>query len=336
MSVNARWDLGLFRRSGYLHSTMRRGFTLVELLVVIAIIGALVGILLPAVSSARESARRSRCANNLKQIGLGLLSYNSTMGHFPKGSGISKRRAIAGLSWNVFILPHIEQQALYDVIAPDADGVSSTLNLVSKTHEVPIYVCPSAPTVVGYSPDGVPVTVLLPKRLRESNYAGVGGAGRVQGSVVDLEDQECGDYFTDGVLYPDSQITLAHIKDGQSNTLMVGERHYFAGDWTYGSHWEKRPDRQLCLNSTKNARWPINGSREAFGYHRRDLTAPDGAKHILFNDLVFESYHSGGVNFVYADGHVSFETDDMDLACFHDLSTVAGGATLAEGEFACP
>lgn len=331
MSANRRGLGSSFPR----HCSPQAGFTLVELLVVIAIIGMLVGILLPAVSSARESARRSQCSNNLKQIGLGLIGYQTAMGHFPKGSGISRRRANAGLSWNVFILPHIEEQELYDLIAPDADGVSNSLNLLTKSQELPIYICPSAPTARKYSPDGSPVVVMLPKQLRESNYAGVGGAGRVEGSVVDLEDLECGDYFTDGMLYPDSQITLAHIKDGQSNTLMVGERHYFAGDWTYGSHWEKRPDRQLCLNSTKNARWPINGSREAFGYHRRDANAPDNAKHILFNDLVFESYHPAGVNFVYADGHVTFETEDIDLACFQDRATIAGAASLAGGEFAC-
>lgn len=316
------------RRSAFCH-----GFTLVELLVVIAIIGMLVGILLPAVSSARESARRSQCSNNLRQLGIGLLSFNGTMEHFPRGAAIAKRAGRVGLSWNVFILPHVELQDIYEAINPDEDGMSSSVTLSAKTQAIPTFICPSS------SLTDMPLGGPFPsKQLRESNYIGVGGAGRVEGTTVDLEDADCGDYFTDGMLYPNSRVTSAHIKDGASNTLMVGERHYFAGDWTYGSTWTKRPDQQLCVNSTKNARWPINASRDVLGYHRldrSDVDIPENTKHILFNDFVFESYHSGGVNFVYADGHVTFETDDIDLACFHDKATIAGGAMLPDGEFSC-
>jgi prepilin-type N-terminal cleavage/methylation domain-containing protein len=108
------------------------GFTLVELLVVIAIIGALIGLLLPAVQSARESARRTTCGNNLKQLGLALHSYASANaragdGRFPYiayhndgrggndlgGSTVNNMLWQDSVSWIVQILPHLEEDALY-------------------------------------------------------------------------------------------------------------------------------------------------------------------------------------------------------------------------------
>src|SRR5499427_6896199 len=87
----------------------RRAFTLVELLVVIAIIGVLVALLLPAVQAAREAARRMRCQNNLKQIGIAAHNFHDVNGELPRAFS-----PITGLSWQVNILPFIEQQSLYN------------------------------------------------------------------------------------------------------------------------------------------------------------------------------------------------------------------------------
>src|SRR3989304_6136809 len=89
------------------------GFTLVELLVVIAIIGILIALLLPAVQAAREAARRLQCSNNLKQVGLALLNYESSNRVFPFG-GLGTQGGGFGHSWWVRILPFIEQNAVYE------------------------------------------------------------------------------------------------------------------------------------------------------------------------------------------------------------------------------
>jgi prepilin-type N-terminal cleavage/methylation domain-containing protein len=115
-------------QNGRQYGFVLRGFTLVELLVVIAIIGVLIGLLLPAVQAARESARRSACQNNLKQLGLGMVTYYSSMSSFPSGWKMTGSSGLGSTNWawGAFVLPYIEQQAAFNSLSPDSTTASGT------------------------------------------------------------------------------------------------------------------------------------------------------------------------------------------------------------------
>ncbi len=95
------------------------GFTLVELLVVIAIIGILVALLLPAIQAAREAARRAQCQNNVKNICLAVLNYESANKKYPVGF-VSQPSAVESWGWAVFTLPYLEEQGVYDSLRPSS------------------------------------------------------------------------------------------------------------------------------------------------------------------------------------------------------------------------
>lgn len=132
----------------------RQAFTLVELLVVIAIIATLIGLLLPAIQAARETARRTSCQNNLKQIGLACLSYESARRSLPYGNAIMVAYAAGplpagtgakyGSGWTLEIMPYSENTALKTLYRPNLD-MMSTDPQVKQLRETPVaaYACPS-------------------------------------------------------------------------------------------------------------------------------------------------------------------------------------------------
>lgn len=268
----------------------RRAFTLVELLVVISIITLLIGLLLPAVQRVRGAAARTRCQNNLRQIGLALHQYHDQSNSFPAGMRHQKGKDPYLLStWLTHILPYVEQQNLWATVGPAYQA--SKLPYVNPPHVamatvVPIYACPwdarvSQPQLAQKTKQTVALT----------SYLGVSGK--------DLTTN-------DGVLFRDSQVRMADISDGTSNTLLAGERPPSA-DFQFG--WWYAGAGQKYTGSADS----VLGVEEQNALPVTTGSCPPGSYWFMpgrFDDQCamfhFWSPHAGGANFLFADGSVHF------------------------------
>ena len=232
----------------------RVGFTLVELLVVIAIIGVLVALLLPAVQSARESARRTSCTNNLKNIALGCLNYESSAGALPPGSINQGKRQESGPGWMVHILPYLEQTRVSDEVldlvnqASTAGAYGSQLDALNALL-LPMYLCPSDPELkIQEEKFGGSAAA---KARKGMSYAGVSGSYYARTGACP-PTKGGADYCVwgnpnpndllgpnnfDGLLIMDWPVELQEATDGLSNTLLIGERTYQIRAWTLGAYW---------------------------------------------------------------------------------------------------
>ena len=186
----------------------KTGFTLVELLVVIAIIGILIGMLLPAVQSVREAARRTQCQNNLRQIGLACLNYESARQQLPPGVTDDDSSLIdANHTGFVFLLPFMEQANLFDQFDLTTDWKSPT-NAPLANNVLPGLHCPSNPqSEVGENETGAFTGAA-------TDYA------FSKGSLAYLSDS---DDSQNGMFDVNSDRKLAAVTDGLSNTMMLGE-----------------------------------------------------------------------------------------------------------------
>jgi prepilin-type N-terminal cleavage/methylation domain-containing protein/prepilin-type processing-associated H-X9-DG protein len=294
-----------------------RGFTLIELLVVITIIAVLIALLLPAVQMAREAARRAQCVNNLKQLGLALQNYHSSFQGFPPGY-ISSFDAGGvdtgpGWGWNAMLLPQMEQKPLFDAVnftmpieVPSNQTVRLTL--------IATLLCPSDTGPRTWTAAARSLTGVVTQNICDvatSNYVAMYGT-----SDPGIDG--------DGIFFRDDNVSVANVTDGLSQTIAVGERSYALGQSTWVG------------SVTGASLFPIDN--DGIGYPRLEagpgMTLGQSGGNYGPGDPrgevnQYHSRHSGGVNFVFADGHVAFLKTTLYYKTFQALSTRAGGEVVS-------
>jgi len=319
----------------------RQGFTLVELLVVIAIIAMLVSLLLPAVQAARGAARRIQCANNVRQLGLGLNNYESAMAHYPPSWKPARNMEgkVDGWSASAQLYPYLEEGALFAHVNYDRSYNDATLpsGLPLGSARVGTLICPDEPG------DRVRIKNDVPKYYPLNYGANVG--------VWFVFDPETG-RGGPGAFYPNSKLKSGKFIDGMSKTIAFAEvkawNPYFrnaaltepepvaparmaslGGDFKQNSgHTESLDGRshQTAVTGLFAPNTKVKAVSEEVEYDVDWTNQQEGksATVATYAAVTSRSYHGGGVNVVRMDGSVEFITDDIDLPVWQAMFTRNG------------
>jgi prepilin-type N-terminal cleavage/methylation domain-containing protein/prepilin-type processing-associated H-X9-DG protein len=206
----------------------RRGFTLIELLVVIAIIGVLIALLLPAVQAAREAARRSQCINNLKQVGLGLMNYESAVGAFPWGEVPHNYPGRLNVpSCLCLMLGQLEQQNLYNAynFTSGVNGAGGwnyvpldPLNSTVQSTKVAVFICPSDLDRINFSSRGS----ITPGNTNYQSNAGADAFSFLTGTTSPGGPGST-NIFSGPFPSYSINVRIGDITDGTSNTIAFSE-----------------------------------------------------------------------------------------------------------------
>lgn len=334
------------------------GFTLIELLVVIAIIAILLAILLPAIMKAREAMRRTQCAGNLKQIGLALENYFDTNNSYPIGARRQLPGSMTGPSWWVGLLPYLDLQQVYDSFnhtspnngAPASPPFPNPHLRLTDGMVINVMRCPSSV---------LPELGAIGAAFHtQPSYAGISGAVASLPELSETRLSACctfasvnGQSSGGGVLLPNASVGKGHLLDGTTKTLSVGEiSDYiltnsgmrrnpgpaFGASWMTGTNAAGTPGNANpspipaglynamstaipppAVRNLVTLRYPPNVPNAAVLPGVQEINGPN-------NPLT--SAHSGGVNALFADGHVAFLDDSIDLVTLLKLATRDDGS----------
>jgi prepilin-type N-terminal cleavage/methylation domain-containing protein/prepilin-type processing-associated H-X9-DG protein len=287
----------------------RNAFSLIEVLVVIAVIGILVAILFPAVQAAREAARRTQCRNNLKQIGIAVANYNTTYQCYPPGwigvtGGQPDANGASGVAWGAFCLPTIEEYAAAKKINTKV-SVTNSANAILQVFNVEVFRCPSdisPSTTFSVTLQSPNVNPDLPKSFAIANYVGSFGSTDYHPCASNPVGTPC---VGNGMFYLNSWIRDANIRDGNSNTMLAGERR-------------SNPSVSPAIYGTWIGAPP--GGVESIG---RVLGVADYAPNDPLNHFeAYSSNHPGGAQVLLCDGSVQFIASSVDIQLFMGLATI--------------
>src|SRR5262245_54338784 len=328
----------------------RQGFTLIELLVVIAIIAVLLGLLLPAVQKAREAAARSQCANNLKQMGLALHNYNDQNRFFPSSGEVQTAATPPATAFDrhstfTYLLPYMEYNDVYqqfNLTFVYNDTANAPGNVAASQNVIPTYLCPSNPArpasgrdALGFGycdympiaytdidPNGTVGTLVRNPAFRvagalalKSNGGQPGDRGPTAGDIIDGLSKTvaiCEDVGRSETFY-----TQKYADPGDLATLLP------AGS-TFRNAWRwAEPDTANGVSGPPGAKYGdpylkvINNNPVPYG---GPAGCPWTTNNCGVNDEPF-SFHGGGVNAVFLDGHVSFIRDSISPPAMRYLLT---------------
>ena len=321
---------------------LRAAFTLVELLVVIAIIGVLVALLLPAVQTAREASRRTACANNIKQLAMGMQMHHDVFNRLPSGGDANSGvRYVIG--WPAHIFPFIELKNLRDQI----DGMTNNALLTAMpwrftsaphngdkplfTDPIKVFYCPSSELGKKGSPDAWNTSNPDINALNQAPLHYRANGGSATSELLQGNQSRHAWWCKSGVVYPKSAVRFADITDGTTNTLLLGETSSAFGRPLFSRSWGSI---QPWTWGYYNYPAQTNPPDEALGWLMIDhkvVTYPIGYTGSFFtNETPFTSTHPNGATLALVDGSVRFMTRNTPLATLQAMATRGDGEIFNE------